>query len=104
MKYQLLTAIFSDSIKDDVVDALIALEDISGFSMCATDGYSRRHSQYDLREQVVGYRRQCRAEVMHREMQEPALLAALESLCAASHIRYWITPLTTAGELGPGDD
>jgi hypothetical protein len=104
MKYQLLTAVFSESIKDDVVDALIALENISGFSMTATDGYSRRHSQYDLREQVAGYRRLCRAEVVHPEAQEHALLATLESLCGASHIRYWITSLASAGQLGSGSD
>ena len=100
MKYQLLTAIFSEEIKDDVVDALIALEDISGFSMSTTDGYSRRHSQYDVREQVAGYRRLCRVEVVHLEAQETALLATLETLCTACHIRYWLTALAGAGQLG----
>ncbi len=99
MNEQLLVAMFSEGIRDDLIDALIQLEEVSGFSMQAIDGYSREHSQYDLREQVAGYRRLCRVEILHEVEHEAALLAALEAVCSASPIRYWITPLQSAGHL-----
>ncbi len=100
MTQQLLTAVFPGSLKDEVVDALIALEDISGFSLCDIDGYSREHSQYDIAEQVAGYRRMCRLEVMHLQAQQDALLSALAQTSAASHLRYWISPVLASGTLG----
>lgn len=99
MSEQLLVAVFSKDIRDDVIDALIALQDISGFNMEAIDGYSREHSKYDLQEQVAGYRRLYRVEVLHGEEQESQLLTALGSVASASHIRYWIMPLKAVGRL-----
>ena len=99
MNTQLLVAVFSEEIRDDLIDALIGLDDISGFNMESIDGYSREHSRYDLREQVAGYRRLCRLEVLHDEEQQQALLATLGQACAAGHVRYWIMPLTAAGQL-----
>ncbi|TGD74843.1 DUF3240 domain-containing protein [Mangrovimicrobium sediminis] len=96
---QVLVAIVSEGIRDDLIDALIELPEISGFNLQAIDGYSREHSQYDLREQVAGYRRLCRVEVMHAEEHQAALLARLNTVSAASPIRYWITPLLGCGHL-----
>ncbi|MFV8817172.1 DUF3240 family protein [Haliea sp. E17] len=104
MSDQLLVAIFPENIRDDLIDTLIQARDISGFSLQAIDGYSREHSQYDLREQVAGYRRMCRVEVLHPPELEATLLATLEGLCTASPIRYWVYPLSRSGHLhaGPG--
>ncbi|MBN7795950.1 DUF3240 family protein [Parahaliea mediterranea] len=99
MTEQLLVAIFSEGIRDDLIDALVQLDEVSGFSLQAIDGYSREHSQYDVREQVAGYRRMCRVEVLHCARHEPALLASLRAVCGASPIRYWIAPLQSAGHL-----
>ena len=101
MSTQILVAIIPENLRDDVVDALIQLAQISGFSMQAIEGYSREHSQYDLREQVAGHRRMYRLEVMHSPEQQGELLDALETHCTASPVRYWITPLLGWGHL-PG--
>lgn len=101
MNTQLLVAIVPADLRDDMIDALIQLPEISGFGMQAIDGFSREHSQYDLREQVAGHRRMYRLEVIHTLEQEAGLLDALEGSCAASPIRYWITPLRVSGHL-PG--
>jgi hypothetical protein len=102
MKEQILTAIFSDEMRDDVIDALTAMERLSGFTMSRIDGFSREHSRYDVSEQVAGHRRMCRVEVLHSEALQQALLATLEAAGKASHLRYWITPLTASGTLGLG--
>ncbi|PLW67207.1 DUF3240 family protein [Pseudohalioglobus lutimaris] len=101
---QLLTVIFSDEIKDDIVDSLIAMEALSGFSLSRIDGYSRQHSQYDVKEQVAGYRQMWRAEVVHRVEQQVALLRSLEETARASHLRYWVTPLSASGTLGAAQE
>ena len=100
MTEQLLVAIAAESIREDLVDALISLESVSGFSLATIDGYSRSHSEYDLKEQVAGYRRLCRLEVLHRPDQQATLLQALQAVCEASPVRYWITPVTEGGHLG----
>ncbi len=97
MNKQILTAVFSDEIRDEVIDAMMNLEVLSGFTLGAVDGYSREHSRYDIREQVAGYRRMCRIEVMHGEDQEQMLLAALQEAGRASHVRYWISPVSRSG-------
>jgi hypothetical protein len=100
MNEQLLVVVASEKIREDLVDALIGLEEISGFNLGTIGGYSREHSEYDLGEQVAGYRRLCRLEILHREDQQATLLAALEAACGASPLRYWITPLIASGHLG----
>jgi hypothetical protein len=102
MNEQVLMAIIAEDIKDDLIDALIQLPEISGFNLQSIDGYSREHGQYDLREQVAGFRRLCRIEVIHSKQQEAKLLDALSTIASASPTRYWIMPIQASGHL-PGE-
>ncbi|KAA1193065.1 DUF3240 domain-containing protein [Pseudohalioglobus sediminis] len=97
MNKQILTAVFSEEIKDEIIDTMMSLEVVSGFTLGAVHGYSREHSRYDIKEQVAGHRRMCRIEVMHGEDQEQVLLAALQDAGKASHVRYWISPVSGSG-------
>jgi hypothetical protein len=90
---QLLIMMVPGELRDDVVDTLIGFEGISGFNMTTIAGYSKEHSQYDLREQVEGYRQFFKFEVMHLRPRQGELLAALRPLSAAAKIRYWIVPV-----------
>lgn len=96
---QLLIMMVPGDIRDDVVDALIGCADVSGFNMTTIAGYSKEHSQYDLREQVEGYRQFFKFEVMHETAQQADLLAALRPVCTAANIRYWIVPVLEQGHL-----
>ena len=96
---QLLIMMVPADIRDDVVDALIGCDAISGFNMTTIAGYSREHSQYDLREQVEGYRQFFKFEVMHERLQLPDLLAVLRPVCASANIRYWTVPVLEQGHL-----
>ena len=96
---QLLVLMVPGDIRDDVVDTLMACDGISGFNMLPMAGYSKEHSQYDLREQVEGHRKLFQFEVMHDPEQEASLLAALRVVCATANIRYWILPLLSQGHL-----
>ena len=49
---QLLVLIAQNDIKDDIVDTLIELEFLSGFSLGNICGFSREHSHFNIKEQV----------------------------------------------------
>ena len=74
---QLLILVAPVDIKDDIVDVLIELEGITGFNLEKMAGYSKEHSQFNVREQVEGYRELYRFEVMHSKQQQPHLLSSL---------------------------
>jgi Protein of unknown function (DUF3240) len=99
---QLLVIHVPGDIREDVIDALIAYEEITGFSLSEISGYSREHSQYNLEEQVAGYRVFYRFEVHHQVAQENDLLRLLDDVCNASHARYWIVPVSRSGSMGFG--
>ena len=96
---QLLIMMVPSDIRDDVVDCLMGCDSISGFNMTAMAGYSKEHSQYDLREQVEGYRQFFKFEVMHLRAQHAELMSALRSTCASANIRYWFVPVLEQGYL-----
>lgn len=100
MTEQILTAVFPESVREEIIDALIALEEVSGFNLSAIDGYSRQHSHYDISEQVTGYRRLCRLEVVHPREHQSMLLSSLSSAASASHLHYWVTPVLDSGVCG----
>lgn len=93
-KNQLLVLIVPVDIKDDLVDTLISLDYISGFSFTEIGGYSKTHSQYDISEQVQGYRKLQRFEVIHSANYEQFILDSLTKVCKKAHVRYWISPIT----------
>ena len=96
---QLLVLVVANEVKDRVVDALIGLDAISGFSLSRIEGYSREHHQLSLQEQVAGHRGMTRFEVIHDPAQERMLLSALETACGEVEARYWIMPLAVSGRL-----
>jgi hypothetical protein len=96
----ILFVIVPVAIKDELVDTLITLKEITGFSLVEIAGYSREHSHFSQREMVAGYQTQYRFEVMHSQDQQVRLLETLAPLCATAHARYWITPVVEQGHFG----
>ena len=96
---QLLILMVPVELRDDVVDCLMACEQVSGFNMTAMAGYSKEHSQYDLREQVEGYREFFKFEVMHPAARQLVLMDSLRPVCSSAHVRYWIVPVREQGHL-----
>jgi len=92
-----LSLIVPVEIKDDLVDSLMEQEDISGFSLFPIDGFSKKHSQFNIKEQVDGYRRFYKFEIVHNIDIQQALLQSIKPVCEASNVRYWIYDLKTSG-------
>ncbi len=94
---QLLVVIAPADIKDELVDQLMSLDFISGFNLMTIDGYSRAHSQYDIAEQVKGYRKLFRFEVIHEEQELESIIEALSKASATEAVRYWVVPVSGQG-------
>jgi len=98
-EYQMLVMMVPAELRDEVVDTLITLDGISGFNMTTMAGFSREHSQYDLREQVEGYRQLFKFEVLHLGRQRDVLLDSLRPVCASAAVRYWLLPVAGQGHI-----
>ena len=80
-------------LKDDVVDKLITFSNITGFNLIKINGYSKEHSQYDIGEQVEGYRAIYQIEVLIFLKDIEQLKASLNPICQPAKLKYWITPV-----------
>ena len=92
----ILMAVVPELLKDDVVDVLMGLEMISGFSLFDIQGFSKEHSQYSIREQVEGYRGFYRFEIVHSESYTSVVLDELKRV-SQGQIRYWLVPIIQQG-------
>ena len=80
-------------LKDDVVDKLITFSSITGFNLKTINGYSKEHSQFDIAEQVEGYRAFYQIEVLIPLTDIKQLKAILNPICQPAKLKYWLTPV-----------
>jgi hypothetical protein len=95
----MLIAIVPETLKDRVVDTLMSASVLSGFSLSNIQGFSKAHAQYNLTEQVEGYRKFYRFEILHQASDSKLLCDLLGATNNAKSIRYWIMPLIESGIL-----
>lgn len=86
--------------RDDVVDVLMACEQLDGFTMTAAGGFSRAHAELDLREQVQGYRDVVRFEVLCSPEVRAQILERVAGLAGRDRFFYWVMPVLDRGPLG----
>ena len=80
-------------LKDDVIDKLITFSSITGFNLKTINGYSKEHSQFDITEQVEGYRAFYQIEVLITLKDIKQLKATLNPICQPAKLKYWLTPV-----------
>ncbi|MDP5036058.1 MAG: DUF3240 family protein [Alishewanella sp.] len=100
---EMLYVFFPLEQRDAVVDSLLAIDDLSGFSIVTLDGHSRDNSQFDRLEQVVGYRQLCRVEVIVNKLLREQVIVQLRQCRSAktgnSGFRYYVMPVLESGHL-----
>ncbi|RUO76175.1 DUF3240 family protein [Idiomarina seosinensis] len=99
MPNKLIKLYFSCEQKVDLVDSLIQLDIISGFSLYAIDGFSRDHERFDISEQIKGSRRMMVAEIICSDDDITTVLKSLSNLHFREPIRYVIQPIENTGHL-----
>ncbi len=96
---QLITIMINKSIKDDAVDVVLNLDNITGFTLYNAYGFSRKHAQYDIKEQVEGYKDFYRLDIVHDPKDLKDLLSAFSQLGGRFKLKYWVLPLLDCGEI-----
>jgi hypothetical protein len=84
-------------MKDEIVDLLMGLPNITGFNIKTMSGYSKEHSLYDISEQVEGYRSFYQFEVLIVDSEIDTLKRCLAPLCQPYKLKYWLTPVIESG-------
>lgn len=97
MPTKLIKLYFSREQKADLVDSLIQLDVISGFSLYDIDGYSRNHGRFDIGEQIRGARRMLVAEIICTSDDVSTIHHALSQLHFKEPIRYAVQTLDEVG-------
>lgn len=85
------------NLKDEVVDRLICLPNLTGFNLKKMSGYSKEHSLFDISEQVEGYRAFYQFEVLITSNKVNILKEHLNPVCQPAKLRYWLTPVIESG-------
>lgn len=84
-------------LKDEVVDILIGLPNITGFNLKTMQGYSKEHSLFDISEQVEGYRSYFQFEVLITLTDVERLKQSLKPACQSAKLKYWLTSVLDSG-------
>lgn len=85
-------------LEEDLVDYLLSLEGIGGFTSFRVQGHGE-HSALSVAEQVTGRRTRLRYEIV---LQEPLVSGLVQGLAegVGSDIIYWQQPVTNFGRIG----
>jgi nitrogen regulatory protein PII len=84
-------------LEEEVVDALLALPVVVGFTCQQVYG-SGKHSHMSLAEQVSGRRRRLQFELVLQESDVDAVLRQLRTQTGADSV-FWVEPVSRFGKL-----
>lgn len=96
---QMLTIMLDTKVKDDAVDIILGLDEITGFTLSQAGGFSRKHAKYSIKEQVEGYRDFYRMDVIHKPGELQKILDAFSQIGSRFKLKYWVTPMIDCGEI-----
>lgn len=96
---QVFVLVCPDSLREDIIDTLMSLPAISGFTLTAAMGFSAEHAHFNLREQVEGCRAFTRFEVVFDSESLELLLETLSAAVGSEPLRYWILDAPSCGHL-----
>ncbi|MBL4765781.1 MAG: DUF3240 family protein [Colwellia sp.] len=97
MSEQLFILISPKELKDELVDLFMSMKQLSGFNLKKINGYSQEHSNFNITEQVEGYREFYQFEVLIKDDDKEAMFNQLTPICQAAKLRYWLLPISKSG-------
>jgi hypothetical protein len=100
MDVVLLTLVLPVALEDAVLELLLEHPATESFSSSPARGHGAHESRLSVSEQVAGWRREVRIEVLVAAEQEAALRESLGARLPTPEVRYWTLPVSAAGSFG----
>ena len=97
---QLLRLNIPPSLEEDLVDFLLASDDIRGFQSTEVSGHGQVGAM-SIAEQVAGRRHRVQFEIVLDTEATDALLDRLREAFPVRDVIYWVLPVTRSGRLAP---
>ncbi|MEJ2382768.1 MAG: DUF3240 family protein [Xanthomonadales bacterium] len=97
---QLLRLNIPPSLEEDLVDFLLASDDIQGFQSTEVNGHGQVGAM-SIAEQVAGRRRRVQFEIVLDVDRTDALLGRLREAFPLRDVIYWVLPVSGSGRLAP---
>ncbi|MGD8690772.1 MAG: DUF3240 family protein [Gammaproteobacteria bacterium] len=101
MTDELLVLIIPPSLEENVIDWLLANEDVGGFSTTTVFGHSSNPQGLSVAEQVIGRQRRVQIQIHLSEGRAANVISALRRDFSDAGLHYWLWPLAAAGRLEP---
>ncbi|WP_454776814.1 DUF3240 family protein [Janthinobacterium tructae] len=94
-----LTLLCSPALEERVLDTLLMSSEISLFTSTAAAAHGLAHDRLSATEQVLGLAKMTRIDALLPEAHRETVLTMLRQVLQGGGVRYWLTPITEAGEL-----
>ena len=85
------------ALEEELIDYLLLLEEVEGFTSCAVYGHGQHHG-LSTAEQVTGKRKRIQYELLVTEQNVPVILAGLAD-AVGRDIVYWQRPVSHFGRV-----
>jgi len=95
----LLSIVVSPSVEDSLVDWLLEVDDVTGFTSFPVNGHGSSVHSMNLSEQVAGSRRKILFQTYLSQSQALQILDKMKQDFDNCGIHYWLTPLSAGGHL-----
>ncbi|MEE4383275.1 MAG: DUF3240 family protein [Pseudomonadales bacterium] len=102
--HEKLTLVAPPALEDALLEALLEHPATESFSSSPGRGHGAHPDRMTLAEQVSGWRREIRVEVLLRREDRDGLLATLRERFATDSVRWWAVPVVDRGSLAPERD
>lgn len=87
------------SLEEQILDVLLMHPDLALFTSTRTAAHGLAFGALSANEQVLGRALATEIQVLLRASDKDALLEAVRREFGGAGLRYWVTPVTQAGEL-----
>ena len=94
-----LTLLCPPAVEEKLLDLLLMSPNATVFTSTATAAHGHDHENLDQMEQVLGRALATQVQVIIGADDNGALLDAIRQQFAGTGLRYWVTPVTEAGEI-----
>jgi len=88
------------SLEEKLLDLLLLHADLDVFTSTRTAAHGLAFGALSANEQVIGRALATHVQVLMRESQRDAVLETVRREFAGAGLRYWISPITDAGDIG----